>query len=141
MGNPPLSFLRDGEKYPYNGKGTLNMHCFGCITKQVVLVFILTCLMAFGNLDFLDLPFGVFIFNVCRKKYHLRNFGKTKGRNFGGRGLFAEFSFAIYDPPHRNLFQKKLKSMLYLPNNAAIFKGNIKKNGHETNFYSMFLGY
>ena len=92
---------------PTMEKNVLNMPSYGCMVEHFVLVFILICFTAFGNLDFLDLPCVALILNVYKKNYHLRIFGKINGRNF-----FAEFIFAIHDPTQRNLFWKK-KSFPY----------------------------
>ena len=69
-------------------KDDLNMLCFGCIVEYFVLVFMHVCFTAFGNLDFLDLHYGAFIFNVYEKKNHLRNSSKIKDRNFSARTFF-----------------------------------------------------
>lgn len=59
------------------------------------------CFMAFGNHDFLD----------SKKKHCIRNYSKVKGEIFRAEN-FAEFSFAMHDPTHGNLFWKKIKSVL-----------------------------
>ena len=56
------------------------------------------CFMAFGNHDFLD----------SKKKHCIRNYSKVKGEIFRAEN-FAEFSFAMHDPTHGNLFWKKNK--------------------------------
>ena len=102
MGKPALTFLRNGKKYSYNGKRCPKCTLFW-VYRRVMLILI--CFMAFGNLYLLDLLYRTFIINISKKKHRLRHFTKPKGEIFTEEN-FAEFSFAIYDLTHRNLFWK-----------------------------------
>ena len=57
-------------------------------------MFVLLYFMAFGNLDFLNLSCGAFIFNVYKKSNTLEILTKIKEDIFAEEN-FAEFSFAF----------------------------------------------
>ena len=82
MANLPWPFFETEKNIPIMKKMPKSMSCFGCTVEHFVFVFILICFKAFGNLDFLDLPCGTFIFNVYKRKLLLRNFSKINGINF-----------------------------------------------------------
>ena len=110
---------------PIMEKDALNMPCLGCIVEHFVRMFILIC-KAFGNLDFLDLLCGTFIFNVYKKKHHLRNFSKTKGWSFCGR-KFCIILFCDSWPYSQKLTPEKNKKYALFTKNATIFKENLQK--------------
>lgn len=89
-------------------------------------MFILIYFTAFGKLDFLNLPSVAFIFNIYKKSTTVEILAKVKEGIFTKRN-FSEFSFAIHDSTHKNLFRKELKTMLYLQKTLRFSKRTYRK--------------